>query len=107
MPPLRLDEDQEKILAKVNPFGFTTQSGVVLRIECPFTYRTSRGETILLDPENDPAQLGPVLSVVRSTVLNACADEAGPYIWSSLREAQSTYRRTTNMKPGRSPGTTA
>jgi hypothetical protein len=58
-------------------FGFTTQSGIVLRIECPFTYRTSRGETILLDPENDPAQLGPVLSVVRSAVLNAFADEAG------------------------------
>ena len=58
-------------------FGITTESGMALRIECAFTYRKSDSVPVLYDPNGDPPLLGPVLSVVRSAVVNGFADEAG------------------------------
>lgn len=58
-------------------FGFTSLSGIVLRIECSFTYKTAEGPAVLLTPGDDPRQLGPVLSVARSAVVGGFADEEG------------------------------
>ena len=58
-------------------FGFTSLSGIVLRIECSFTYKTAEGLAVLLDPGDDPRQLGPALSVARSAVMGGFADEEG------------------------------
>jgi len=58
-------------------FGFTSLRGLVLRIECSFTYKTADGHALLLAPGDDPRQLGPALSVARSAVVGGFADEEG------------------------------
>lgn len=84
-------------------FGFTSLRGLVLRIECSFTYKTADGRAILLalgmtlgnwglcSPSRAP------LSWVDSRTKKAS------FIWTSPMEAVSMYRPTGISRRGQSP----
>jgi hypothetical protein len=48
-----------------------------VRIEQPFIFMSGRGGEVLLDPENDPGGLGPVLTCTRTAVEEAVAFDDG------------------------------
>ena len=52
-------------------------SAFEVRIEQPFTFAAADGTGTVLDPEGDPAALGPVLACSRTSVLRAAAFEDG------------------------------
>ena len=52
-------------------------SAFEVRIEQPFTFAAADGTGTVLDPEGDPAALGPVLACSRTSVLRAVAFEDG------------------------------
>ena len=52
-------------------------SAFEVRIEQPFTFSAAGGSGTLLDPEGDPAELGPVLTCTRTSVRQATAFEDG------------------------------
>lgn len=52
-------------------------SSFELRIENDFTFVATDGTEIVLSPENQPAELGPILSVVRTSIEQAVAFDDG------------------------------
>jgi hypothetical protein len=57
---------------------FDHKSGAFeVRIEQPFVFASAGGAEVLLDPENDPAGLGPVLACTRTAVAEAMAFDDG------------------------------
>jgi Family of unknown function (DUF6188) len=58
------------------------EGAFVVRIEQPFVFVPATGGEVLLDPEKDPAGLGPVLACTRAAVEQAAAFNDGSLVMS-------------------------
>lgn len=58
-------------------FSIHTEGGIVLRVENEFIYKSASGLSQRLNPAGDPSQLGPALSIARSSVTAGFADDRG------------------------------
>jgi hypothetical protein len=48
-----------------------------IRVEQPFTFTTSAGEILTVQPEEDPTTLGPVLTITRTSVVASHISSSG------------------------------
>ncbi|MCF3139098.1 DUF6188 family protein [Paenarthrobacter sp. AR 02] len=58
-------------------FTICTDGGMILRIESAFIFKTAAGNIHQVEPNGEPALLGPALSITRSSIAAGFADDRG------------------------------